>query len=139
MIDSVLVDTDVFSFLLKRDSRASQYAPHLEAKRGCLSFMTVAELYRWAISRAWGETRRRALDESLRRYVVLPFDAGLAEAWATISVARARSGRPISCGDCWIAATALRYGVPLVTHNGRDFTGVDGVTIITYGGQTEQR
>ncbi len=133
MSDAVLVDTDVFSFLLKGDSRAKQYARHIEAKRGCLSFMTVAELYRWALSRGWGETRRRSLDESLRRYVVLPFDAALAEAWAATSVARARSGRPISCGDCWIAATAIRFQLPLITHNGADFAGINGLTVVSYG------
>jgi len=29
------------------------------------------------------------------------------------------AGRPIECGDAWIAATAIRYGLPLLTHNAR--------------------
>jgi predicted nucleic acid-binding protein len=33
-------------------------------------------------------------------------------------------GRPISVGDAWIAATALAYNAPLVTHNPDDFLNV---------------
>ena len=39
--------------------------------------------------------------------------------------------RPISPQDAWIAATALRYQIPLVTHNAADFDAVEGLTIIT--------
>ena len=48
-IDAVLVDTDVVSFLLKDDTRAQAYRPLLTSKTLVLSFMTVAELYQWAI------------------------------------------------------------------------------------------
>ena len=41
-----------------------------------------------------------------------------------------RAGRRISCADAWIAATALRFGVPLVTHNANDYLGVADLTII---------
>jgi predicted nucleic acid-binding protein len=40
-----LLDTDVFSFLLKGDSRKSLYIPMLAGHRLALSFMTVAEVY----------------------------------------------------------------------------------------------
>jgi predicted nucleic acid-binding protein len=42
-----------------------------------------------------------------------------------------RKGRPIQVADAWIAATALLYGIPLVTHNPADFAGVDGLRLIT--------
>lgn len=40
---------------------------------------------------------------------------------------------PISAADAWIAATALLYGVPLVTHNRKDFEGIDGLVVISEG------
>ncbi|CAG1001532.1 hypothetical protein PHYC_02923 [Phycisphaerales bacterium] len=50
----VLVDSDVFSYFFKEDSRASLYNTDIAGKVVCLSFMSVAELKRWALSRAWG-------------------------------------------------------------------------------------
>jgi tRNA(fMet)-specific endonuclease VapC len=46
-----IVDTDVVSFLFKRDTRAELYRPHLSTRLLVVSFMTVAELDRWALSR----------------------------------------------------------------------------------------
>ena len=43
MTDFVIVDTDVVSFLLKGDTRAQAYRPHLQNKSLALSFMTLAE------------------------------------------------------------------------------------------------
>jgi predicted nucleic acid-binding protein len=35
--------------------------------------------------------------------------------------------------DAWIAATALRHGLRLVTHNRRHFEGITGLRIISEG------
>jgi tRNA(fMet)-specific endonuclease VapC len=48
---TVLLDTGVFSFLLKGDSRANAYAAIIQVHRLALSFMTVAELFQWAAVR----------------------------------------------------------------------------------------
>jgi len=64
------VDTDVVSFLFKRDSRADLYRPHLTGRLLVVSFMTVAELDRWALARNWGERRRAALEQHLGSFVV---------------------------------------------------------------------
>ena len=48
---TLIVDTDVVSFLLKGDTRAQLYRPHLQGRTLALSFMTVAELYQWAFVR----------------------------------------------------------------------------------------
>jgi hypothetical protein len=44
----VVVDTDVLSFLYKRDTRARLYEPHLNDPPFIVSFMSLAELRRWA-------------------------------------------------------------------------------------------
>lgn len=42
-----------------------------------------------------------------------------------------RAGRPIGIADAWVASTALRYRIPLLTNNPDDFAGVSGLTMIT--------
>ena len=71
---TLIIDTDVISFLLKGDTRARLYRPHLQDKTLALSFMTVAELYQWAYVRNWGERKLARLEEQLHRYVIVPFD-----------------------------------------------------------------
>jgi ABC-type Zn uptake system ZnuABC Zn-binding protein ZnuA len=63
----VVLDTDVVSFLLKGDTRAHAYLPHL------------------------------------------------------------RDRQRIETADAWIAATALLYDAPLLTHNRKDYGGVPGL------------
>jgi len=58
-------------------------------------------------------------------------DAQTARLWALVKATCERKGRPIAILDGWIAATALRLGVPLVTNNVRDFQPVDNLTVIT--------
>ncbi len=127
----LVVDTDVVSFLFKADTRAAAYRPRLEGNTLAVSFMTVAELYQWAFVRDWGERRLRWLEEELRRFAILPFDAELCQIWARITVERQRAGRPISVQDAWVAATALRYACPLVTHNAGDFAGIANLKVIS--------
>jgi len=50
-----------------------------------------------------------------------------------VTVAAQAAGRRIECADAWIAATALLYAVPLVTHNRSDYLGVPGLTLISHG------
>ncbi|MBA2446392.1 MAG: type II toxin-antitoxin system VapC family toxin [Chloroflexi bacterium] len=129
--DRVVVDTDVVSFLLKRDSRAELYRPHLTDRMLVISFMTVAELDRWVLARNWGERRRTALEQHLRNFVVYPFDRALCRVWAEVTVGVSRRGRQIGWADAWIAATALLHGIPLITHNAKDYRGVDRLVVVS--------
>ncbi|RKZ46601.1 MAG: hypothetical protein DRR16_19940 [Candidatus Parabeggiatoa sp. nov. 3] len=54
--------------------------------------------------------------------------------WAKINSIK---GKPMSVGDAWIAATALHYNMPLITHNIKHFEHLKelGLNIITV--QTE--
>lgn len=128
-MEAVLLDTDVFSFFFKRDTRRELYVADIAGRQPCIAFMTVAELKRWALERNWGAPRREQLANALRQYVVLPYDAAMADAWAQTAVACKRAGREIACGDCWIAAAAIRHRLPLLTHNARHFRTVPGLTV----------
>jgi tRNA(fMet)-specific endonuclease VapC len=93
-------------------------------------------LYQWAYQRHWGEKRLAWLEDRLHAFVIAPYDNDLCRQWATICVERQRLGKPISAQDAWIAATAIRHSVPLVTHNQADFADITGLTIIS---QSERR
>ncbi len=130
-LERVVVDTSVISYLLKRHSLAPLYQEQLRGRYLSISFMTVAELYRWSEVRGWGEGRISALISHLRRYVILPSDDQTSWEWARIT---ARKGRPMPSADAWIAAAALRHKAPLVTHNPRDFQHIEGLSILTVSG-----
>jgi predicted nucleic acid-binding protein len=70
----IVLDTDVWSFLFKADSRAEHYRPYLEDNVLCISFQTVAELYQWIETASWGEKRREKLHQWLRHFQVLGYD-----------------------------------------------------------------
>lgn len=127
----VLLDTNVVSYFFKRDTRANAYAPHVLHQELAIAIMTVAELFQWAAMRGWGETRVEQLERHLDRYTILPVDRESCRQWASVRAARSAVGLPISPQDAWIAATALRYRLPLVTHNPDDFQRIAGLTIIT--------
>jgi len=127
---ALVVDTDIASFLFKKDTRAAPYVPHLSGHMLAISFQTLAELESWAIAANWGDRRRQQLAHYLRRYIVEDSSAALCRRWAEVINDARRRGRPIAAADAWIAATALLLDVPLVTHNRGDFSSVPGLAVI---------
>lgn len=125
-----VVDTDVLSYIVRRDTRAEPYRAYLAGKELGVSFQTVAELRRWEQTHTWGPTRWQALEQLLVRLTIYLVDDTLIDGWARITANRERLGRPIATGDAWIAATAWVQEVPLVTHNQRHFTDIPGLTVV---------
>ena len=89
--------------------------------------MTEAELEQWALLANWSEKRVVWLRLFLSRFVVVPSSHDLVLKWAEAMVAARRSGRRIETADAWVAATALLYDAPLLTHNKADYLGVPGL------------
>jgi tRNA(fMet)-specific endonuclease VapC len=133
----LVIDTDVVSYLYKRDTRADLYHPHLNDPPFIISFMSLAELRRWTLERKWGEARRQELEEYLARYLVIYCDDQMCDRWAEAMNSARLRGRPIATADAWIAATALLLGLPLVTHNGGHYAGVFGLRVISEGGERQ--
>ena len=123
----IVLDTDVVSFLFKADTRAQMYLPKLQDRQWFISFMTEAELEQWALLANWSEKRVVWLRLSLSRFVVVPSSHDLVLKWAEAMVAARRNGRRVETADAWIAATALLYDAPLLTHNKADYLGVPGL------------
>jgi tRNA(fMet)-specific endonuclease VapC len=130
---ALVIDSDVVSYLYKRDTRAELYHPHLNDPPFFLSFMSLAELRRWTLERNWGEGRRRQLEEYLERYVFIHSDEQLCDLWARVTSSARSLGRPVAHADAWIAATALHLDIPLVTHNASHYSGVAGLRVISEG------
>jgi predicted nucleic acid-binding protein len=96
-----------------------------------ISFMTYAELIRWALEANWGKNRQDRLEQYVRNYVIYPFDRALCIKWAEITDECRRKGITLGCADGWIAATAMQINIPLITNNAKDYQGIDGLTVIT--------
>ena len=127
----IVVDTNVISYIFKRDTRGTLYKPHIEGRLAIIAAQTLAELEVWPLKKGWGPRRHAELRARLREFTFAEADENVCLRWAEVQANADRIGRPISVNDAWIAATALKFDSPLVTHNPSDFYNVPGLTVIT--------
>lgn len=134
-MDEVLLDTNVFSYLSRKDdTRANLYRPHVLHRTVAVSFVTVGELYYWAERRQWAPGRVRDLEGHLNAAVVVPYDIEICRTYAKLKNSlRSATGshRLIGDNDLWIAACAVRHALPLITHNRRHFEGIPGLKVVS--------
>lgn len=131
-MDALLLDTDVFSFLMKeRDTRRELYESHIIGKTVALSFVTVGELFAWSARRKWSPQNHAELERRIKATVIVPYDLELCRRFGTLKAELMSSGRTIPANDLWIAACALRHDLPLLTHNFGDYEGIPGLQVIT--------
>lgn len=133
---TVLLDTTVASLLhpkKKQDVWRAQYEPHMKGQILAVSFQTVAELWSWAEENNWGSRRREGLGRFIERFLIIPYELELAKTWAQVITHCKRIGRRLEAGDAWIAATAVRFRIPLLTHD-RDHLGLNypDLNVISY-------
>jgi predicted nucleic acid-binding protein len=129
----VVVDTDVYSARFVPNSQlALRYEPLLVGRPEVLSFQTVAEVRYGALLRGWGEARLRRLDVAISRAEVVHSGPDLIRVYAEFRIACQRIGHALCQrehdADRWVAATALRLGVPLVSNDGI-FHGAPGLVL----------
>lgn len=131
--DNVLLDTDVFSYLWKGDAQGEPFRRAIEGRRACVSFATVAEVYKGAAMKRWGSAKIAQLETHLRSAVVVPYDIELARMCGRLLALRSERGLAMEEFDAWIAATALRHTMELATNNVRHFEGVPGLMLVELG------
>jgi predicted nucleic acid-binding protein len=133
MDDAVLLDTDVFSYFFKKHSKAALYEPHVAGKLKAISFITVGEGMAGAKLDGWGQAKMLRLRNAFRTVVIVPYDLEVCEAYASLADLKTANGssRTLAANDRWIAACAIRHGIPLISHNRRHFEGVSGLKLIT--------
>jgi tRNA(fMet)-specific endonuclease VapC len=128
-VEAVLVDTDVFSYLMNGSSYASLYLPHVEGKLIAVSFITVGELYFGAMRKGWGEARIADLKDRLRAVTIVPYDDSVCRVYAEIKAACEAKGKTVGSNDLWIAACAIRHSIPLVSNNYKHFSEIPGLIL----------
>lgn len=100
-----------------------------------ISAVTLAEMSvgPLVVSDAAQQAKRQAhLQMAEAKFDPLPFDTDAARAFASVSTSLRSRGRKTSARayDAMIAATALAHGLPILTFNAKDFTGIDGLEVI---------
>ena len=113
------------------DTNIVSYRFKLAGYALAVSFQTIGELWEWAERNGWGPAERARLEAAIESFTVIESDPEICREWARVRVARRH--QPISTDDAWIAATALVYGMELVTHNPADFAGVPNLAVIAEG------
>jgi tRNA(fMet)-specific endonuclease VapC len=133
--DAVLLDTDVFSYLLNEaDKRAEIYKKHVQNKTLAISFVTVGELHYGALKKKWGSRRLAVLNARMKAVVVIPYDIEVCREYARIKIeAKTLAGtdRTIGANDLWIAACARHHDLPLISNNRKHFEGLPGIILIS--------
>lgn len=97
-----------------------------------VSVITAAELELGVLRAADPDARAMRLSTLSRvqaTYSLLPIDAETASCFARIASAERPRGRRLRRHDTWIAATALRHGVAIVTQD-TDFSSFDEVPVL---------
>lgn len=131
----VVIDTGVFGADLVPGSPLTLlYEPLIGDRPAFISFQTVAELRFGALRRGWGEHRMRRLEASIASVEVVWAGPQLVETYAELRFACERAGHPLAQrhhdADRWIAATAARLGVSLVSHDWI-FRDAPGLAVLT--------
>jgi predicted nucleic acid-binding protein len=117
------IDTDVFSADLVPGSRlAERDASLITGRPPFISFQTVAELRYGAIRRAWGHARMLRLEAKVQRVEVVYSGPDLVAEYAQLRAGCEAAGHALAqkahTADRWIAGTAIRLGLPLVSNDG---------------------
>jgi predicted nucleic acid-binding protein len=135
----VVIDIGVFGADLVPGSPLTMlYEPIIAARPSFTSFQTVAELRIGALRRARGEKRGLKLRSKIARAEVVWPGPELVEPYAKLradceAAGHALAQRPHDT-DRWIAATAARLSIPLVSHDS-EFRNVPGLILETMLGE----
>ncbi len=126
-----LLDTNVLSEVIRKDPNGGvlQRLNGLASRDLVTSVVCVGELRHGASRVAHGARLwKRISDEILSRVNVLPLgEAEAIRAGDLLATLEAR-GEPIGIEDVWIGATALEYGLQVVTRNLKHFRRIPGLT-----------
>ncbi|NDL60970.1 PIN domain-containing protein [Phytoactinopolyspora mesophila] len=122
MAATVLLDTNVFTAWLRpRSPLVKLYGRHVYGNRLAVAQQTVAEARYGAVVAGWGDKRLEQLERLIRRSRPLPVDDETVWSYARLRAECRRLGHPLHqkehLGDLWIAATAMRWQIPLVAHD----------------------
>lgn len=134
----ILLDTNVLSELM-RPKPAAEVLDWFERQQGSSFFVctiTRAEILLGIALLPAGKRRDKLAAGAEQMFAedfvggCLPFDDYCATEYAVLVAARIRQGHSISTEDAQIAAIALIHDLTLATRNGKDFKGIEGLTVL---------
>ena len=128
-VETVVVDSNLVSYIARKSPIADYYLPHLEGRRIVISFQTWEEALFGAYLANWGERRVNDLKLQLEQYETSRPNPDVVDLCARLRADRRAAGREIQMADAWVAATALYLGCPLASHDG-DFAGIPHLQLI---------
>jgi tRNA(fMet)-specific endonuclease VapC len=99
VLPAVIVDTDVFSYWVKKDPRGELFLPYAREKTLLLTFITIGELYFWAIKKNWGTYLTQQLEKQIAEYGVLPYDYSVCQNYAITRNQQERKGEIVNQAD----------------------------------------
>ena len=126
--NTIMVDTDIFSYWIKGDTRGDPFYPYSISKKVALSFASVAELYYWEYNKNWGRELITRLEQKISECVMLPSSNDVCREFSMIRFQL--KNKPIGYLDYWIAACARSYKCPILTNNYSHFSGIEGIKLL---------
>ena len=125
-----LIDTNIYSLAMRGDANVTDRLQQFDEIG--FSVVSLGELlvgFRGGSREAQNRSElTRFLDS--QRVRLLQTDPETAEFYAVIVQALKRAGTPIPTNDIWIAATAQRHGLPIMTRDVH-FSRVPGMALVT--------
>ena len=125
-----MLDTNMIAYAKNR--RPAVVLEHLmqhDPSQICISSITMAELEYGVHNSSKPEQNRTALMMFLSEITILPFDSDASFDYGKIRYDLKSKGILIGGNNLLIAAHAKSLGLTLVTHNTREFSRVEGLSI----------
>ena len=124
-----LIDTDWIVDSFHGQRQAEQTLLELAPEGLAVSYITYAELYQGAHYASDPADSLRILNEFMEGVELVPLNVEIMQQFAIIRGHLQQQGTPIGEMDLLIAATALHYGLTIVTRNLRHFERVPGINL----------
>lgn len=124
-----LLDTNTLIYFFKGLGNVAEILFSKSPKDIATSTITLYELEVGIAKSSNPQKRKRQLESFISYITILPFDSKSGKASAKIRAELEKQGTPIGPLDNLIAGTALCLNAIFVTHNTKEFTRIEGLTI----------
>ena len=122
-----MFDTDTISFFMKDKPKNIRInTAKYEKDDFCISAITSAELM-FGLKRNYSKQLDFWIHEIINKFKVISFDDASAEIYGEIRTDLEKSGVPLDNMDMLIAASALKTGAILISHNKKHFSKIKGL------------
>lgn len=124
-----LLDTNQIVYYLRQEQRVVDALEFRKQEGLAVSVVSVAELYEGVFRASDSQEAERVLQDFLSEVAILEVDEGVARVFGQERARLRQAGTPISDLDPLIAATALHYGLTVLTSD-RAFERVENLNAI---------